>query len=300
MNNQPEFERTTMFQFFVELVKTRWYKWSLVVSDEYFVRAQYFRYLGKKLDLKNPQTFNEKIQWNKINDRNDLITQSADKFEARKYVEKRIGTEYLVDLYWYGTSPYEIPYEDLPTSFVVKTNHASQNTVIVWNKSEVNERQLANRLSKWMNRNYFQSGRQWAYKNIQPKLLIEKLLRGENGSVPDDYKFFVFAGKVKAIQVDTGRFSDHLRDLYSPSWEKLPVKYVCDNLPIPVGKPENLQKMIELAESLGSDFRFARIDFYLINNQIYFGEITHYPEGGYGKFVPVEYDKIFGQYMCAG
>jgi hypothetical protein len=278
-------------------VKRLWYSTLSWISDETFIRAQYRMLTGEKVNLRSPRTFNDKIQWMKINIRTDLMTLTADKFLVRDYVSRKVGSRYLNELYWVGADVAAIPFDVLPPAFVIKTNHASQTTVVVHDKEDIDRPQLQRQLATWLKYNYYLSGRQWAYKNIDRRIVVEKLLLDQRGEVPTDYKFFCFNGEAKFVQVDMERFADHRRDFYDLAWKRLPFRLIYNRAGAEISKPKNLRVMREVAESLAEGFPFVRVDLYDLGDEVVFGEITHYPESGYGKFVPSEYGALIGEYL---
>lgn len=273
---------------------------TLLVSDRIILKKRYFRKFGKELNLDNPRTFNEKLTWLKLNDRTIFHTGCADKLEVRDYVRVMIGKGYLIPLVFESDDINDVAPENFPDDmpFILKTNHDSGGGIVVKNKFGVGidwfetRRKLQVRLLK----NYYYRSKEWQYRDIDRKIIAEKLLMDENGNTPNDYKFHCFNGKVKFIQVDIDRDTDHRRNLYDTDWELIPCRYVYKNGKH-VERPKVLNKMIELAETLSVNFKFARIDFYNIGEKIYFGEITFHPESGTGKFFPEYYDLKFGEYL---
>jgi hypothetical protein len=247
--------------------------------DKVTLKRKYIKRLGRKLNLKNPKTFNEKLQYIKLYYRNSLITMCADKYRVRDYVKEKINDDILVPLLWVSDKPKDIPFDELPTSFVIKTNHGSGMNILIKNK--VNKNEVVEKLKKWLKINFYIFYREWAYKNIKKKIIIEKYL-GENIK---DYKIFVFNGKAKFIQVDTDRFIDHKRNFYNLNWEMQNIKYLYENTSKEIEPPYNLDRMIFYAEILANGFPFVRVDFHEVNKRLYFGELTFYPEAGFGKFL---------------
>lgn len=265
-----------------------------LVGDKTRLRIIYKKRFGYKLNFKNPLTFNEKLQWLKIYDRRDLHTICADKLAVREYVTSKIGEKYLIPIISAVDSPHKIKRESLPDyPIIIKTNHNSGGNFIIRDKAHVEWGEIIQRSTKWLENNYYYSLGEWQYKNISPKLIIEKLLTDKHGNIPNDFKLFCFNGKVNYIQVDIDRFTDHKRNFYDCNWNLMPFTLVYENGQN-IEKPNNLDKMIVLAEKLSSEFIFARVDFYSIEDQIYFGEITFHPEGGFGKFYPPKYDRLLG------
>ncbi|WP_027126762.1 ATP-grasp fold amidoligase family protein [Gelidibacter mesophilus] len=264
------------------------------ISDEYIIKRRFRKKMGYDLDLKNPKTLNEKINWLKLYDRKDLHTTVADKFKVRSYIENTIGAEYLIPLIFQTKDPKDIKPDNLPnTSFIIKTNHDSSGGIIVKDKKSINWPQARKRFSRLLKENYFYSSREWQYKNIEPRIIVEKLLTYDDGSIPSDYKFHCFNGELAFIQVDIDRHIEHKRNLYDPNWNFIPCVWKYKNGK-KEEKPESFEKMRNLAETIAKDFIYVRVDFYSVNNLIYFGELTFHSESGHGKFTPSEYDLKFG------
>ena len=261
------------------------------------IKWKFKLHMGYSLNLENPQTFNEKINWLKLNDRTDLHTVSADKFKVRRYIENKIGGVYLIPLIYQTKNPKDIIPEILPDfPVIIKTNHNSSGGVIVKNKNDIDWQKTRFNLKKNLKENYFYSSREWQYKNIQPRILVEKLLVDENGAIPYDYKLHCFNGKLIFTQVDLDRQINHTRNLYDKDWNFIPCKWIYDNGK-QIKKPDPFDKMKDLAETIAEDFIYVRVDFYVIKKTIYFGELTFHSESGLGHFTPNSYDKYFGEIL---
>ena len=276
------------------LIKLR----TLIVPEKIRLKNRFKRTLGYPLNLENPITFNEKIQWLKVNDRSPLHPICADKFAVRDYIRKEIGEEYLIPLVFHTEDPEEIRAEALPDHpFIVKTNHDSSGGVFVWKKSEVDWEELRKSLAKRMKSNYALFGKgEWQYASIKPMIIIEKLLITADGSIPADFKMHCFNGSLKFTQVDLDRQTDHTRNLYDRDWNLLPVSWLYKN-GRSVEKPVVYEKMIQLAETLAKKFIYLRVDFYVVSGKIYFGELTFHSDSGNGKFTPEEWDTTFGKML---
>jgi hypothetical protein len=248
------------------------------------------------LDRNRPTSFNEKVAWKKIHDRNPLLPVVADKFRVRAYLAAKLGEEaareILIPLLHVSRHPEEIRFEQLPSSYVVKINHGSGWNIIVrdGNKSPA---QIVAQCLEWLNGPYGNTKLEWGYQSIPRRIIIEEFISDTDGKPPKDYKFFVLHGKCEMVQVDLDRFEDHSRTLYDRDWNVLPVtlKYKQGT---PIMRPANYDRMLALAERLGEDFDFVRVDLYSLGDRIYFGELTHYPESGFGLFTPREYDFTLG------
>ncbi|MFC6465189.1 ATP-grasp fold amidoligase family protein [Marinilactibacillus sp. GCM10026970] len=267
-----------------------------MIPDKFFVKRLYENKTGKKLNLKNPETFNEKIQWMKINYRNDLLTTCVDKYKVRTIIENRLDSNILNELYGVYNSINEIDIDNLPNEFVMKTTAGWGDIIICRDKSNFNWNKEKSKIENSLNSNNYEIGREWAYKNVNNKIIVEKLLL-DNQEIPNDYKFFCFNGKVEYIQVDSDRFSEHKRNLYDVEWNLLNVKYKYPNIIEKISKPINLDRMIEISKKLSEGFPFVRVDLYSLDTEIIFGELTFYPESGMGNFVPEEYDLKIGSHL---
>ncbi|MGN0398088.1 MAG: ATP-grasp fold amidoligase family protein [Candidatus Fimimorpha sp.] len=271
-----------------------------IFPDRWYISIRYKEHMNEKLNLKNPQTFNEKMQWLKINNRVPMYTQLVDKYKVREYVEKKIGKEYLIPLVG---GPWEretdIDFSALPSAFVMKCNHDSASVVICKDKREIDSESIKAKLGKALRYNYFWLSREWPYKNVKPCIIAEKFMQDDSGEDLRDYKFFCFNGEVKCFKVDFDRFQNHRANYYDIDEKLLP--FGEEKCPPDFNKqllmPDNLQEMIHLASILSEELPFARVDFYNINGHIYFGEITFFPASGFGRFIPNEWDRILGEWI---
>ena len=260
------------------------------IPDKMYIKMMYYVKLGKKCDLKNPKTFDEKLNWLKLYDRRSEYTMMADKYAVRDYIAEKIGEEYLIPLLGVWDSPDEIDIDSLPDQFVLKGTHDSASVCICTDKSCFDFDAAREKLSASMKVNYFYPSREWPYRDIKPRIIAEKYMVDESGSELKDYKIYCAGGEPYLIQVDFGRFVHHERNLYDLDWN-----YIDKQIEYPknpehqIRRPESLEQMLELARKLSEGIPSVRIDFYDINGQIYFGEITFYQEGGYAKFEPEEY-----------
>jgi hypothetical protein len=258
------------------------------------IRGHWKRH-GQFPSLIRPQTFNEKVLHRILFDRRPVWTQIADKAAVRFYVQSRLGPELLPELYYLTTNPETIQFDKLPDRFVVKPTHGSGWIQIVTDKSTLDRPALIKTCHEWLNQSYYEIWREWAYKHIEPRIIVEQFIDDGTGNPPNDYKLFVFGGTVEMIQVDSGRFTDHKRRLYSPTWEKLPVLLEYDDIAGDVPRPRHLEQMIAAAETLGRDFDFIRADFYDTPDWLYFGELTTAPGCGHDLFRPKEFDHHLGR-----
>jgi hypothetical protein len=246
-----------------------------------------------------PRTFNELIQYKKIFNRDSLLTLTSDKVRVRQYVKEKIGEHHLVPLRTVVESPHQIDFRSLPEAFVIKVNHGSGFNRFITDKRSVDRAELNEAVTNWLKTDFSAEDEEWAYRNIQRRVLVEDML-SHRGEIPDDYKFFVFKGRVRLIQLDQCRHKSHSQNLYDENWRQLNVEYVSPRSSKPRQQPAELGEMIRIAEVLGHDFEFARIDLYLIDGKIFFGEVTHYPNRGLVPFKPREFDRVLGDLWRRG
>lgn len=266
------------------------------MDDKKFLEKQFKNVFGYRLNLESPQTFNEKIQWLKLYDRNDLYTNLVDKEKVKYYVEKKIGKEYLINTIDVWKTFDQIDFSKLPQQFVLKCTHDSGGVVICKNKEKFDFKKAEKKLNKALKINYFYQNREWPYKNVIPKIICEEYLEDENQADLIDYKFLCCNGVVKSLFVCTERRSKKglAVDFYDREWNHMPVQRHYRNSEVKLKKPKNFSLMIELAEKLSENIPFVRVDFYEVNNKVYFGEMTFYPGSGFEEFSTLEQDKLFG------
>jgi hypothetical protein len=255
----------------------------------------YFRRFFTFPNIDKPMTFNEKLQHRKLYDRNPLLTVVADKLAAKEYIKSKNLDIYIPKVIWQGDNLENLNISKLPLSYVYKANHASKTNAFITNGKHYTKEKMDSLRKQWFLHDQNSVLGEWAYKDIVKKVFIEEFL-DFNGTVPDDYKFFVYHGKVKFIQVDYGRFDDHKRNMFDEKWNDLNIDYSYERLIPTPKKPEFIDKMIELAEIIGNDFDFIRVDFYYYKSRVTFGEITVYPGAGFEKFPSKEWDIEFGKY----
>ncbi|ACU06807.1 hypothetical protein FIC_00340 [Flavobacteriaceae bacterium 3519-10] len=268
------------------------------VSDVAAVTRLYKRYAGKSPDLINPQTFSEKMQWLKLNYHHDLMTVCADKYEVRDYIKEKGYGHILSEIIGVYTRVDDIPFTSLPKQFVVKATHGSGWNLICKDKTRVNWYWWKKTFGIWLNSNIFWPGREWPYKNMPARILVEKFLTDKSGQLMD-YKFFCFNGKVHFVQANKGRdTANHAQNFYDLEWNILPFGKDLEPRPdIDIEPPTKLREMAEIAEDLAQPFPFVRMDFYEVEEKIIFGEMTFYPKSGLPDFTPIEYDRIFGELL---
>ena len=267
-----------------------------LISDEAYLKLVYRVKMGEKLDLDNPKTFNEKLQWLKLNDRKDIYTNMVDKAEAKNYVASVIGKKYIIPTIGVYDTFDDIDFNRLPQQFVMKCTHDSGGLVICRDKSKLDIEAARKKINKCLKSRFYYRGREWPYKNVRPRIIVEKYMVDDDLNELRDYKFFCFDGVVKFFKVDFDRFKSHKANYYDKDAKLLKFgEAVC---PPDFGRgikmPKSLKKMIELAEKVSNNIPFVRMDFYSVNDAIFFGEMTFFPASGFGKFLPDAWDRKIG------
>ena len=266
------------------------------LPDSLVIRCRFRESFERPLNLKNPQTFNEKLQWIKLYDRNPKYCQLVDKYEVKRIVGSLIGEKHIIPTYGVWDHADDIDFQSLPDSFVLKTTHDSHGIFICKRKEELNVAEAKDFLTAHLKNNYYLGGREWPYKYVQPRIIAEEYLsESENGLT--DYKIHCFNGEPRFILVCTDRFSDEgMKEVfYDLNWNKMEVARPGINIDgIDIPRPQRLDEMISYAGKLAAGIPFVRVDFYQYEGNTYFGEMTFFPAGGYKRFVPDKYDKIFG------
>lgn len=255
--------------------------------------------MGKKLNLSNPVTYNEKLQWIKLYDKNKLMPICSDKYTVRDYVKSTGCGEILNNLIWEGFSPSDIPYEKLPSRFVIKVTHGSAFNIICKDKSELDIDETTALLNKWLKADFLLAYGEWFYGIEKPRIIIEEYLEGSKGNILFDYKFFCFHGEPKLVYVDTWKDGTHTINAYDTKFNLLPnVKLGYENdLTTDITKPDSFEEMLEYARKLSKDFLHVRVDFYDVNGKTVFGELTFTKGAGFGKIEPYSFDIKMGDWI---
>lgn len=256
-------------------------------------KLRYYYATGKKLNLKNPKDFNEKIMYLMLNDFGELEQNCADKYMVRKYVENKGLKNILTKLYGKYTNANEIDFDTLPTEYVLKTNHGCGGIIIKTKDSEINREKVIRDLNFSLKRNYAKETLEYQYENIKPCIICEEYLKEDNKIVPIDYKIFCFNGKAEFILVCGDRNKDITKVYYDLNWNKL--NCTKKEQKGKFDKPDNFEEMINIAEKLSKDFKFVRVDLYNIKGKIYFGELTFTPRGGINTTIKQEYLDKWGE-----
>jgi len=274
-----------------------------LLPDKTFIKLLYHYVTGNELDLENPKTFTEKLQWLKINDKNPLYPTLVDKISAKKWVAEKIGGTYIIPTLCVWDRIEDVDFSNLPDKFVLKCNHNSGNVIICQNRKSFDVDAAKRALEKSLNDRYYLKGREWPYKYVKPRVFAEIYMSPSDiweYKPLIDYKFYCFNGVPMYVQVIKNRGYNETVDFYNMNWEKQPFTGVN-----PTAKmsdkvdtaPSTLENMKEVAAKLSMGFPFMRVDLYEINHKVYFGELTLYPSGGFGCFKPKEYNLIIGNQL---
>ncbi len=267
------------------------------IPDKMYLKIKFYLIMGEKLNLDNPKTFNEKLQWLKLYDRKDIYTKMVDKYEAKEYAKNIIGEKYVVETYGVYDKFEDIDFSKLPNQFVLKPTHTSGNVYICKDKNAINYKELKKMINKWLKRDYYKIHREWPYKNVKRRIIAEKYLHELADEDIKDYKFFVFNKKFAYSFVCSERKTNLKFTFFDKNGKFIDMTQDnCPNDPS-IQLPNNYNKMIELSEKLAKDTTEIRVDFYEINNKIYFGELTFYDAAGFGKFEPTEWDQKIGMWL---
>ena len=284
-------------QMVLPLANLGLFKW---MSDEAYLKLAYKGMYGKELNLKSPQLFTEKIQWLKLHDRKERYIRLVDKVQAKEYVKNMIDDSIIVPTLGVWDSCRDIPFEELPEQFVLKCNHDSGSVIVCKDKSKFDVQRARHQLNKSLKKDSFYYGREWPYKFIERKIIAEEFLTDNNTSQSEltDYKMYCFNGKPIFCQVISDRSTSEKIDFFDMDWKHQPfvgltpgVKNSDELIP----RPKNFERMKSYSSSLSNDTYFCRVDFYEVNGELFFGEITFYPKAGFGVFTPDEWDYKLGQ-----
>lgn len=272
-------------------------RFKCVFDDKEYISRQFECRMGYKLDLNNPQTFNEKLQWLKLYDRKPEYTQMVDKYEVKNYVADQIGDEYIIPTFGVYNFFDEIEFEKLPKQFVLKCTHDSGSTILVDNKETFDYENAKRKLQYALGNNLYWIGREWTYKDVPPRIIVEKYMCSPDSII--DYKFMCFQGEPKVIFTCTGRCEkDGLKvTFFDTDWNKLNFERHYPSSCKEIKRPQNLKLMIQISKKLSEGFSFVRVDFYEIKGRVYFGELTFFPGNGMEEFEPVEWDYILGEWI---
>lgn len=268
------------------------------LPDGMYIQIYYFAHFKHFANLRNPQTYNEKLNWLKLHDRNPLYTKLVDKFEAKEYVTPIIGQEHIIPTLGVWDCFDDIDFDKLPSQFVLKCTHDSEGLVIVRDKSTMDRAAAKEKIEAALKQNFYYIGREWPYKDVKPRIIAEKYMEDRVDRELRDYKFFCFNGEPKAMFIASDRASDHVKfDYFDLDFKHLDIKQKYPHADKPLRKPETFDKMVELSRTLSKGFPHVRVDFYEVEGHLYFGELTFYHFSGFMPFEPDKWDHIFGKWL---
>lgn len=283
------------FRLYWKLEKFMSFDW---MSDEAYIRMKYHAAMDKKLNLKNPRTFNEKLQWLKLYDRNPLYTQLVDKQGVKEYVADKIGEQYVIPTLGVWDSFDDIDFEMLPNQFVLKCTHDSGGVVIVTDKAKFDCLGAKKKIEDSLAVEFYKTGREWPYKNVPHRIIAEQYMIDERLGELKDYKFFCFNGEPKYLFIasDRNKGKQEVKfDYFDIDFNRLPLRQAAHpNSTYDIERPKTYHEMVRIAAELSKGIPQVRIDLYEVNGHVYFGEYTFFHHGGMVPFVPEEYDYIWG------
>lgn len=271
-------------------------KCSWAIPTELYLKNEYYYHMGKKLNLKNPQTFGEKLQWLKLHDHNPVYHTMVDKYEVKEYVSSVLGAEFVIPLLGVWDKSSDIEWDKLPNQFVLKATHAGGGgaVFICKDKNSFDKEYVCNRLQVFLDKiDLYQRNLEWAYKGVPHRIIAEQYMEDFNGQL-NDYKILCFGGDPKIVIVDADRYIKHKRNFYDTQWNIIPIESDCEPIGESVKKPDNLDDMLDVARRLSKNIPFVRVDLYNVKGKIFFGEMTFYPWGGFISFKPDKYNEELG------
>lgn len=275
--------------------------WYYIMPDSWYLRHRYMEVFGESLCLTNPQKFSEKIQWLKLHDRKDIYHKLVDKAEVKPIIAGIIGEQYIIRTLGVWNRYEDIDWNSLPSQFVLKCTHDSASIIVCKDKSTFNPAEHAWKYNDvYMKRDYYHfENKQWAYKDLKPRIIAEEYIEDDRYDSLSDYKLYCFNGKAKGVYVTINRFTNLSVSMYDMDWNLMPFEHIHPNRGEKIAKPKCLEEMTMLAEKIARyiDNPFVRVDFYEVKGKVYFGEVTFYPEGGMCYFDPKEWDYTFGSWI---
>jgi hypothetical protein len=266
------------------------------LPDKQYLKLVYLGETGKKLNINNPTTYTEKLQWIKLYDRKPVYSKYVDKYAVRSYISEIIGEQYLIPLIGLYNRVEDINWDSLPGRFVIKCTHGSGSNIICLDKGKFDIEKSKVDLSAWMKKNWYWFGREWPYKNVKPRIICEEFI-SNNGEPPMDYKVLCFNGKAKLIEVHIDRFDKHKQDFYNIKWEKMQISQGTPTSNVILERPNVLEEMIQLSETLAQNIYHVRIDWYVIQKKLLFGEITFFDASGFCPFDSEKDEQEIGQWI---
>lgn len=276
------------------------YNAAQVMPDDLFLKLLFFMRMKSRINLKQPKTFNEKLQWLKLHDRKPVHTEMVDKQTAKAYVAKRIGAEYIIPTLGVYERCEDVNFATLPEQFVLKCNHDSAGLVICTDKAAFDWAKAQKKINRCLKRNFYYSGREWPYKNIKPCIIAEKYMEDHTLHELRDYKFFTFGGIPKIVHIVSNRQNpdeETYGDFFDMDYSHLDLTMGHNNAPVPPEKPKNFEKMKEFAAKLSEGTKHLRVDFYEVDGHLYFGELTFFQDSGFADIQPPEWNDILGSWI---
>lgn len=268
-----------------------------LMPDESYLKLLYFGKLRKKLNLTDPKTYNEKLQWLKLHDRKKDYTVMVDKYEAKKYIAEKVGIEHVIPTLGVWNQFDDIDFDSLPDRFVLKCTHDSGGLVICRDKASLNLNEARKKIEKSLKRNYYLTGREWPYKEVVPRIIAEEYLEDTPGEALLDLKYFCFGGTPRIMYVSRDKSDDPRTDFFDMDFNHLNLQMRDKNADVRPGKPTGFEKMKELAALLSENIPHLRVDFYQIDGRIYVGELTFYHCSGFAPIFPSEWDEKLGTWI---
>ena len=271
-----------------------------ILPDKFFLQLRFYIKIGHRLNLMNPKTFNEKLQWLKLYNRRPEFTMMVDKAKVKQYVAGIIGEEHIIPTLATYENAEDINFDELPNSFVLKCTHDSGGIVICQDKSKLDQEAAIRKLNKALKTHFFYINREWPYKNVKPRIIAEQYMSDDGCDELTDYKVHNFNGTPRLILVCRNRYKESglTEDFYSCKWEHLDISRPAHKQANePIACPQKLDEILRMSKMLSKNNPFIRTDFYLIDSKVYFGELTFYPASGFQTFVPDEWNYILGSWL---
>lgn len=274
------------------------HRWIKGFKDETYLKLMYKCRFGRSLDLNDPQTFNEKLQWLKLYDRKPEYTTMVDKYEVKNYIAQELGEQYVIPTIGVWDHFDEIDFDKLPDQFVLKCTHDSGGFVICRDKKKLDKNAAKKKIEKCLRNNYFYLGREWPYKKVKARIIAEPYMEDKEEKELRDYKFFCFDGYVDNVMLAMDRNTGDTKFyFFDPEWKLLRLNIRGKNAPknFTLPRPKGLDEMLAIARKLSVGMPFVRVDLYNCNGQVYFGEMTFYPQSGFDANLLPETDDYLGK-----
>lgn len=272
---------------------------TMLIPDEKYLKVRYRTEMGRELNLDNPTTYTEKLQWLKAYDHRTEYTTMVDKYAVKQYVAERIGAEHVIPLLGVWDRPEDIAFDKLPQRFVLKATHDSGGLVVCKDKSKLDIHAVREMFRPLLKRNYYNGTREWPYKNVKPRIIAEAYMEDSRQGELRDYKFFTFGGEPKVLYIAQGRGRGEptVADFFDMEFNHLPFTIDHDMAPVPPEKPACFEEMKRLAAVLSEGTPQLRVDFYEVDGKVYFGEMTFFHCSGMAPFHPESWDRTFGDWV---